>query len=77
MIIKNFQEFILTEGNAGLVAAALSHAEKESKNKEVGSSVTSGSTPAPQIPASAQIKQSNVSKPTGSISPQESIGAYG
>lgn len=33
MIIKKFREFVLNEDNGGLVAAALSHAEKESKNK--------------------------------------------
>lgn len=77
MLIKKFQDFILTESNAGLVAAALSHVEKEAKNKETGSLVTPDSTIAPRIPISNPVKQNSVSKPTGAISSQESIGSYG
>lgn len=77
MAIKRFREFILTENNHGLVAAALSHAEKESKNKESGSAITPDTSSTLQVPASTPIKQSNVAKPTGGISPQESIGSYG
>jgi len=40
MVIKKFHEFILKESNGGLVAAALSHAEREAKNKESGSNIT-------------------------------------
>jgi hypothetical protein len=77
MIIKKFQEFILKESNSGLVAAALSHAERESKNKESGSNITPDTASPAKIPVSTPVKTTNITKPTGTISAKEPIGSYG
>ena len=86
MVIKKFHEFILKESNSGLVAAALSHAEREAKNKELGSNITPNTvsptitpnTVSPtKIPVSTIIKPTNITKPTGTILSKEPIGSYG